>query len=57
MRFSSGKQEGKPASCLIRLAALAECDIDELRASLLKLRIFQLLTMPEKRKKTAPGGI
>jgi len=33
MRFSSGKQEGKPASCLIRLAALAECDIDERRAS------------------------
>jgi len=48
------KQEGsgkviKPASCLIQLAALAECDI-RLRTSRLKLRIFKLLGLDHTRR-------
>jgi len=40
MSVSSGKQKGKPVSCLILLAALAECDIDE------------LLSVPKNARKT-----
>jgi len=58
MAKTTRKQEGsekakKPASCVIQLAALAECDI----AVRLKLRRFQLLCPLKNGSKNAPHGI